>query len=149
MLSQRSQNPFWIYKFSSNDSVWCQKYHLHCTISWRPRTAFLKHFESKCMSIYIYVRKFLFQRRSKILSGCSGGGGGGRVWRRLNSFFKAARCLGLVKCLTILEIQQFFNIAILPSIVLKRWNFPDNLYFKGKIVVKLLIKSHLNNLTTK
>ena len=74
------------------------------------------------MSIYIYVRKFLFQRRSKILSGCGGGGGGGgvRVWRGLNSFFKAARCFGLVKCLTILEIQPFFNIAILPSIVLKR-----------------------------
>ena len=51
MLLQRSQNPFWIYKFFSSDSVWCQKYHLHCTISWRPRTAFLKHFESKCLYI--------------------------------------------------------------------------------------------------
>ena len=64
----------------------------------------------------------MFQRRSKILSGGGGGGGGGGrgVWERLNSFFKVARCLGLVKCLTILGIQPFFSIAILPSIALKR-----------------------------
>ena len=48
MLSQHSQKPFWLYKFSSKHvSVWCQKKHLHCIISWRPRTAFLKHFDSK------------------------------------------------------------------------------------------------------
>ena len=76
----------------------------------------------------------------------SGGGGG---WGRLNSFFKAACCLGLVKCLTILEIQPFFSIAILPSIALKRWNFPDNVDFKGKIVAKFLIKSHLYSMTIK
>ena len=84
------------------------------------------------MSIYFYVRKFcsrdvvkfylvVVQRRSKILSGGGGGGGGGRgVWERLNNFFKVARGLGLVKCLTILEIQPFFSIAILPLIALKR-----------------------------
>ena len=60
-----------------------------------------------------------------MLSGGGGGGGGGAGgggggWGRLNSFFKAACCLGLVKCLTILEIQPFFSIAILPSIALKR-----------------------------
>ena len=71
------------------------------------------------MSIYFYVRKFLFQRRSKILSAAGGGGDGG-VWGRLNSFFKVGRCLGLVKCLTILKIQPLFSIAILPSIALKR-----------------------------
>ena len=64
----------------------------------------------------------MVQRRSKILSGGGGGGGGGGrgVWERLNNFFKVARGLGLVKCLTILEIQPFFSIAILPSIALKR-----------------------------
>ena len=42
------------YKFSSKHvSVWCQKKHLHCTISGRPRTVFLEHFESK--SLYIFV----------------------------------------------------------------------------------------------
>ena len=42
MLPQHSQKPFWLYKFSSKHvSVWCQKKHLGCTISWRQRTAFL------------------------------------------------------------------------------------------------------------
>ena len=41
----------------------------------------------------------------------------------------------------ILEIQLFFSTSILPSIVLKRWNFPDNLNFKGKIVAKFLLRS--------
>ena len=54
-----------------------RKKHLHCTISWRPRTTFLKHFESKNLSISVYLsKKFLFQRRIKILSGGMGGWGG-------------------------------------------------------------------------
>ena len=44
-----------------------------------------------------------------------------------------------MKCL---EIQPFFNILTLPSITLKRWNFPANLDFKGKIVAKFLSRSH-------
>ena len=40
------------------------------------------------------------------------------------------------------EIQLFFSLSILPSISLKRWNFPDNLDFKGKIVAKFLLRSH-------
>ena len=61
MLPQHSQKAFWLYKFSSKHvSVWCQKKHLHCTISWRPRTAFLKHFESKCLYISAYLRKKIF-----------------------------------------------------------------------------------------
>ena len=32
----------------SNNSGWCQKKHLHRTISKRPRTAFTEHLESKC-----------------------------------------------------------------------------------------------------
>ena len=38
---------------------------------------------------------------------------------------------------------------MLPYIALKRWNIPDDLDFKGKIVAKFLIKSHLNNMTIK
>ena len=34
--------------------------HLHFTISWRPRTAFLKHFERKCLHISVYFRKNIF-----------------------------------------------------------------------------------------
>ena len=40
--------------FRKHVSVWCQKKHLHCTISWHPRTAFLKHFESKCLYISVW-----------------------------------------------------------------------------------------------
>ena len=47
-----------VYKFfSKHVSVCCQKKHLHCTISWRPRTAFSKHFESKCQYISVYPPK--------------------------------------------------------------------------------------------
>ena len=38
--------------------------------------------------------------------------------------------------------QLCFSISILSSIALKRWNFPDNLDFKGKIVAKFLLRSH-------
>ena len=78
MLPKHSQKAFSVYKFSSKYvSVWCQENHLHCTISWRPRTTFLKHFESKYLYISVYLsKKFLFQRRIKILSGGMGGWGG-------------------------------------------------------------------------
>ena len=58
ILSQHSQKPFWLYKFSANMflvSVWCQKKYLYCTLSCRQRTKFLKHFESKCLYISIYL----------------------------------------------------------------------------------------------
>ena len=53
--------------------------------------------------LYISLRKFLFQRLSKILSGGMGG------WWRLNNFLKAARCLGLVKCFTIFHVEWNFS----------------------------------------
>ena len=43
--------------------------------------------ENVCIFLYISVRKLLFQRRRKLLSG------GG-----LNNFLKIARCFGLEKC---------------------------------------------------
>ena len=50
--------------------------------------------------LYISLTKFLFLRRSKVLSG-----GGGGVGGRLNNFFKAARYLGLAKCFTIFHFN--------------------------------------------
>ena len=41
-----------------------------------------------------------------------------------------------------MKIKLLFNILILPSIALKRRNFPDNLNFKGKTVTKFVIRSH-------
>ena len=56
-----SQKPSAFYKcFSKHVSVWCQKNYLYCTISWRPRTAFLKHFKSKCLYISVYLLKKIF-----------------------------------------------------------------------------------------
>ena len=66
MLSQHSQKPFWLYKYSNKHIlVWCQKKHFHCTISWRPRTALFKHFESKCLYISVYLRKKIFVPETK------------------------------------------------------------------------------------
>ena len=66
MLPQHSQKPFWLYKYSSKHiSVWCQKEHLHCTISWRPRNSFLKHFERKCLYVSAYLCKKIFVPETK------------------------------------------------------------------------------------
>ena len=55
ILPQRSQKPFLLYKFSSKHVPnWCQKKHLHCIISWCSRSAFLKHFQRKCLYISVY-----------------------------------------------------------------------------------------------
>ena len=76
MLPQHCQRTFWLYNFSSNHvSIWCQKktasflegQELH---SWST----LK--ENVCIFLNISLRKFLFQRRSKVLSGWGGMGEG-------------------------------------------------------------------------
>ena len=73
---KHSQKTFSVYKFSSkNVSVWCQKIHFHCTISWRPRTTFLKHFESKYLYISVYLsKKFFVSKRFYLVIWGVGGG---------------------------------------------------------------------------
>ena len=99
---------------------------LHFRSSWKA---------SACIFEYISVRKFLFQWRRKLLPG------GG-----MNNFPKADHCWKCFKIvhfnLNFLEIQLFISISILPFTALKRWNFPDNLDFKGKTVAKFLIRGH-------
>ena len=61
ILPKHNKKPFSLYKFSSKHiSVWCQKKNLQWTISWHPRTAFFKHFESKCLYISVYLFKKIF-----------------------------------------------------------------------------------------
>ena len=64
LLPQHSQKSFSLYKFSSKHvSVWCWKKHFQkwcSTIPWHPTTVFLKHFESKCLCISVYLRKKIF-----------------------------------------------------------------------------------------
>ena len=66
MLTQDSQKLFWLYNFSSKYvSVWCQKKHFCCAISWRPKTAFWKYFESKCLYISVHLCKNIFVPETK------------------------------------------------------------------------------------
>ena len=121
MPPEHNQKPFWLYKiFSKHVSVWCQKKHLHCTISWCPELHSWSTLKANvCIFLYITVRKLLLQRRRKILS--DRGWVGGRL------VFYIFRCLDLVKCFTIFlkffEIQPFFSILILQFIALRYWNF--------------------------
>ena len=133
-------------KFSSKHfSLWYQKKYLYYTISWRPRTTFLKHFESKCLFLYISLKKNCFRdvvRFVLVVEGERWDGG------RLNKFLKAVHCSGLAKCFTIFvligifENLTIFSISIHLFIALKRWNFPDNLDFKSKTEATFLIRSH-------
>ena len=98
-----------LYKFF-NEHVfdWFQKKHLHDTSSRRPRIAFSKHLEDRCLYIPVNVhKKNLFQRCKKLLSG------GG-----LNKFFEAVHWLGLVKLINFFNFDRnfwkFSSISVLP-----------------------------------
>ena len=112
MFPQYSQKLFWFKIFSrKHASVWYQKKHLHCTISWRPRTAFFKLFERKYLYISVYRKIYLFCSRDVVkfylvvvVVRPEGGGGEGAGVTQ-NDFLKVVHCLGLVKCFTI----SYFN----------------------------------------
>ena len=58
---KHSQKPYSLYKcYSKHGSDWCQKKDLHCTIYRRPRTAFSKHLENKCLYIPVNLRKNIY-----------------------------------------------------------------------------------------
>ena len=101
MLPKHSQKAFSVYKCSSKHvSVWSQRKHLLCTISWSPRTTFLKNFESKL----------------------------GKGWKISlgGSLFGPSKMFYDFSCqLKFSEIQLFFSFRYFHQ-VLKRWNFPDN-----------------------
>ena len=93
---QHSQEPYSFYKFSSKHvSGWCQK--KICTPPIRDTQGLLSRstWEANfCIFLYISVRKFLFQRRRKLLS--AGG---------LNNFLKVAYFLSLVKCFKVFHFN--------------------------------------------
>ena len=61
VLPQHSQKSFSLYRFTSKHvSGFFQKKYLHCTISRRPRIAFLRPLESKCLYIPVNLRKKIF-----------------------------------------------------------------------------------------
>ena len=88
------------------------------------------------ISVYIY-KNFFFERRNNILSDGVGLGEGWIIsWSRLIVWF-------FFILTEIFENLLFFSILTLPSTALKRWNIPDKLDYKVKIVAKFLIRSHL------
>ena len=86
MVLQNSQN---LSEFTKNFPVNMLLFSFWKTFAFHhfltPKTAFLKHFESKCPYISVYLRK---TRRCKIFFWEVG-------WERLNIFIKAARFLDL------------------------------------------------------
>ena len=87
-------------KFSSKYvSVWCQKKHLHFTVSWRSKLHSWNTLKANvCLFLFISVRKdvvidFIW---------CEWVGG------RLSNFINTARFLSLVKCFTIFDFKWSF-----------------------------------------
>ena len=107
ILPQHSQKPFRLYIFSNKHvSVWFQKKHLGCAISWHQRTTFLKHFESKCLYISVYLCKKNFWSKHLVTFYLMRGGL--EIGGRLKNFLMAARCLGFIKCFTIFHFNWTF-----------------------------------------
>ena len=110
MLSQHSQKPFWLDKFSANMFLFGVRKNI-CTAFFIDAQEI--HYWSilkanVCIFLYISLRNLLFQRRSKVLSGkgCDGEGRGGSGW--LNNFLKVAHCVGLAKCFKIFHFNWYF-----------------------------------------
>ena len=145
MLPEHSQKAFWIYEFSSKHvSVWCQKkiFALHPFVM--PQNCILEALW-KQISIYFYISPYENVRSRDVvrfyLLG-DGLGGGWIVLKAAHFYVPRKMIYNFSFWLKFLKIQLYFSISILLSIALKRWNFRDNLEFKGKIVVKFLRRSH-------
>ena len=82
---------YFTIQFHSNNLTHFTKRYLHYTISWLPRTALLKHFESKSLYISVYHCK-------NILSGAG----------KPNNFLNEAGCLGLLTYLAIFLVNWNF-----------------------------------------
>ena len=156
MLPEHSQSLSEFTSFPANTFLFgVRKKYTHCIISWSPRTAFLKHFQSKCLDISVHIRQKIFVRKTKYdFIWWRGRLGKGWIISLRGSLFGPRRMFyNFPFKLKFFEIPLFSTILILPLILLKRWNFPNNLDFKGKIEAKFLIRSHFlsiwNNMTKK
>ena len=69
------------------------------------------------------------------------------------SFRRESHCWVSQNVLKFFILTEIFRNSILASTTLKRWNFLDNLHFKGKIVAMFLSRSHFlsicNDMTVK
>ena len=99
ILSQHSQKPYSLYKFSSKYVLgYCQENILDCPMLRHPGTAFLKNSESKCMYIPVYLCKktFVLETQEVFICGVP------------NNFLKTAYCLDLVKYFKMFQFQLKF-----------------------------------------
>ena len=93
-----------------------------------------------CIFPYISLKKILFPRRSKVFSGVGGMGGDWiNFWRRF-TVWTLQNILQFFIWIEIFENLTIFCIWISLFTALKRWNFRDNLDFRGKIATTFLIR---------
>ena len=95
-----------------------------------------------CIFPYISLKKTLFPRHSNVLSG---GSGMAEDWINFLRRFTVWTLQNVLKFFILIELFEnwiIFSISILLFIALKRWTFPDNLDFKGKVGAIFLIRSH-------
>ena len=120
MLSQHSQKPFWLYKFSGNMFLFGVRNNI-CTgpfIDAQELHSSTTLEANVCIFLYISLRNLLFQRRSKALSGISWDGGrevargkqGGLRWLAASALQNVLQFFILID---FLKIQLFFIILIL------------------------------------
>ena len=123
---------YWLYKFSRKHIFgWCREEHTTPFLDTQELDYRSTGKANICIFLHIPVRKYLFQSWRKVLSGVCEKEEKGDWGRWIISLKWIAKYS---------EIQLYFSILILSSIALKRWNFPNSLNFKGKIVAKFLIK---------
>ena len=135
MLPKHRQKTFSVWKFSSKH-VWCQKKHLRCPIFRRPRTTFLKHYLKANVFIFLYIslRNFLFQWRSKILSG--------GTWRKAEKRLAVWVSWDLLYFFILIEIFRNSNIFLYFDTFI---NSIGTLKFSkqlGNIMAKFLMKKY-------
>ena len=100
-----------------------------------------------CIFLYISLKKICFQDvvMFYLVKGGIGEGGEGGDWINFSRRFTVWALQNVFQFLIliyILENSTIFSISILLFISLKRWNFPDNFDFKGKIEATFLKRSH-------
>ena len=136
MLSQHSQKPFWLYKFSANMFLFGIRKNI-CTAPFLDAQELHSSITLKanvCIFLYISLRNLLFQRRSKVFSGKSWDGGR-EVARGREGGLRWLAASALQNVLQFFILIDFFENSTIfyhfDTIALKHWNFLDNLDFKG------------------
>ena len=97
-----------------------------------------------CIFLYISLKKSSFRNVVMFYVVVGGMGGDWINFLRWFTVWDLQNVLQFFILIKIFENTTIFSISILLFIALKRWNFPDNLNFKGRIGATFLIRSSLN-----